>query len=241
MRKFFLIQAIIITLGMVLLLLVRNNVYDFGLVVTGDETAVASLPAKMNMVYVYQEYEDASNVPTAEEQRASFQEVCDRSGYEGIVVLAESKGDNRYASGSTVYPMEIKQVLEGDTALEGKNIELLHDDYRLKMMAWFDDRVRLAKLWFRGEVNYLKKGRTYLIAISVHPMPGDQVTLYQMADFCYDLQNTENRLIDHPNYVYSDVSDNEVFYRKQEMVDAYYEAKQDMFDYYGISPEDWLP
>ena len=72
-------------------------------------------------------------------------------------------------------------------------------------------------------------------------MPGDQVTLYQMADFCYDLQNTENRLIDHPNYVYSDVSDNEVFYSKQEMVDAYYEAKQDMFDYYGISPEDWLP
>ena len=239
MRKFFLIQAIIITLGMVSLLLVRNNVRDYGLVVTGDETVVASLPARLNLIY--DENADASWVRTAEEERASFQKVCDSLGLESIVVLAESKGDNRYASGCTVYPMEIKQVLEGDTALEGQTIELIRTDFFSQMIVSTAKHQQDAELRFQGGMNYLKKGHTYLIAIYVHPMPNDQVTLYQIADFCYDLQNTENRLIDHPNYIYSDCPENEVFYCKQEMVDAYYEAKQDMFDYYGISPKDWLP
>lgn len=48
MRKFFLIQAIIIVLGVVSLLLVRNNVHDYRLLVTGDETAVADLPARLH-------------------------------------------------------------------------------------------------------------------------------------------------------------------------------------------------
>lgn len=239
MRKFFLIQAIIITLGMVSLLLVRNNVRDYGLVVTGDETAVASLPARLD--FIYDENADAGWVDTAEEQRAFFQKRCDYFGNQGVVVLAESKGENRYASGCTVYSIEIKQVLEGKTALDGRVIELINPQ-QSQIVAMNADRLREKGLWYNNnQLNYLKKGHTYLIAIYVYPMPNDQVTLYQIADFCYDLQNTENRLIDHPNYVYSDCPENEVFYCKQEMVDAYYEAKQDMFDYYGISPKDWLP
>ena len=234
MRKFFLIQAMIVVLGVVSLLLVRNNVHDYGLLVTGDETAVASLPAELRLVY--DENADASWVRTAEEQRAALQKSSDRLGYEYIVVLAESKGDNRYASGCTIYPMEIKQVLEGDTTLEGQIIDLTQVSNFSQIMVTQKTQDAEAELRFQGGINYLKKGHTYLIAVIVYPLPGNQVTQYTISNLCYDLQNTENRLIDSPNYVYSDCPENEVFYCKQEMVDAYYQAKQDMFDYYGISP-----
>ncbi len=233
MRKFFLIQAMIVVLGVVSLLLVRNNVHDYGLLVTGDETAVASLPATLRLVY--DEDADASWVRTAEEQRAAIQKAHDFLGTETMVLLAESKGDNRYADGCTIYPMEIKQVLEGDIALEGQIIDLIRVSTISQIMV---SKKEEAELRFQGGINYLKKGHTYLMAVYVYPLPGGKVTQYTISNLCYDLQNTENRLIDSPNYVYSDCPENEVFYCKQEMVDAYYQAKQDMFDYYGISPKD---
>lgn len=155
-----------------------------------------------------------------------------------MVVLAESKGDNRYASGCTIYPVEIKQVLEGDTTLEGQNIDLIRHNTFSQIIALIPQGQKETELRFQGGVNYLKKGHTYLVAIEVAPLLGEQVTLYKILYFSYDLQNTENRLIDSPNCIYSDYYENEVFYRKQEMVDAYNQAKQDMFDYYGISTKD---
>lgn len=76
MRKFFLIQASIIMLGVVSLLLVRNNVHDYGLLVTGDETAVADLPASLH--FAYNEVANASSVQTVEEQRAAMQEASEQ-------------------------------------------------------------------------------------------------------------------------------------------------------------------
>ncbi len=236
MRKFFFLQAIIVVLGVVSLLLVRNNVDDYGILVTGDETAVAALPASLR--FYYNEDADARLVRTAEEQRAVLQKSSDRFGHEYMVVLAESKGENRYASGCTLYPMEIKQVLEGDTALEGQNIQMVSEVQSRISASSAEDR-KGKGLWFQNtNLNYLKKGHTYLMAVFVYPLPGGKVTQYTISNFCYDLQDTENRLIDSPHYVYSDCPENEVFYCKQETVDAYYQAKQDMFDYYGISPKD---
>ncbi|MDD5947565.1 MAG: hypothetical protein PUC41_07215 [Oscillospiraceae bacterium] len=236
MRKFFFLQAIIVMLGVVSLLLVRNNVDDYGILVTGDETAVAALPASLR--FYYNEDADASWVRTAEEQRAALQKAHDFFGTETMVLLAESKGENRYASGCALYSMEIKQVLEGDTALEGQNIQMVSSPQSQILASEYDGR-RGRDLWFRNTaLNYLKKGHTYLMAVYVDPLPGGKVTQYTISNLCYDLQNTENRLIDSPHYVYSDCPENEVFYCKQEMVDAYYQAKQDMFDYYGISPKD---
>ncbi len=236
MRKFFLIQAIIIVLGVVSLLLVRNNVHDYRLLVTGDETAVADLPARLH--FAYNEDANASSVQTAEEQRAAMQKASEQFGYETMVVLAESKGDNRYADSCTVYSMEIKQVLEGDTTLEGQTIDLIRLNTFSQIITLIPQGQKETELHFQGGVNYLKKGHTYLVAIKAVPLPAEQVTLYQILNFSYDLQNTENRLSDSPNCIYSDYHENEVFYCKQEMVDAYHTAKQDMFDYYGISTKD---
>ncbi len=234
MRKFFLIQAMIVALGMVSLMLVRNNVHDYGLLVTGDETAVADLPA--SLYHTYDKDANASNVPTAEEQLEQLKKLSERFGDKYIVVLAESKGDNRYASGCTIYPMEIKQVLDGDTTLEGQTIDLIRYGTFSQIMVSSEE----TELRFQGGMNYLKKGHIYLIVIGVNNLVNGESILYRISStsICYDLQNTENRLIDSPNCIYSDYHENEVFYCKQEMIDAYYKAKQDMFDYYGISPKD---
>lgn len=107
MRKFFLIQAVIVAFGMASLVLVRKNMHDYGLLVTDDETAVASLPA--NLYHTYDKNANASRVTTAEQQLDQLRKSSEKFGYKYIIVLDESKGDNCYASGCAIYPMEIKQ------------------------------------------------------------------------------------------------------------------------------------
>lgn len=230
--KHILLQVLIVLAGVSSILVLRSNVKDLGVLASGDETAIASVAAPLD----YRPDKEASWILSAETVRETYQRSLDMFGIQGVVVLATSEGRNQYASGIALSSVRIDRVLEGDPALQGRTIDLLcGSQARLSVYEAKDGQE--ARLVFSGaQMNYLKKGHTYLMLLDALPMPGGAVTRYQIhGDSYYDLEDTENRLVTDANCLYRDYAGNEVFAQDEEMLRAIMEQKQDMLSYYSVS------
>lgn len=252
MKKFILLQFVIILVGSLLLLVLRANIDNRGVLsnnanVSDFINSDAYLASLLSSDDISDSYEELFSQITAYNETYNM-ETC--------VILATATGKFDSYNYMTTQYVNVNKVIVGASDLENQELKLYDYDrsFVIEDQELFNRRIeKLPSLGYSKEdypeyyvrnsyyyptFNLMKENHQYLIFIGKINVNNE--AFYKISGGFtpyFDLAEVENKIISEDENTllkYSDYYDNEVFPDSQQTDEKYQKLKDSVFEHYGI-------
>lgn len=257
MKKFILIQLIIIFLGLLTSILCIKSTSNIGIL---NNSANINDISKIDAKLVFCEEQDnissyfTSTEDFFEQIDDYYQSMGESLNVEKVILVASVNDQYSIYNDMTKEYITVEDVIEGDLNLIGKTIEIYSDsrEFYYEDKETFKRRTEyicnqypqdeypeyyIRQPQYRKVLNFLQPNNRYLIFLDKITISG--VDYYSHSYFPYSYFNISSDfsipVLEGEYGLYSSYYNNEIFAINQSYIDSYINFKKQIFNYYKIS------